>query len=190
MRSSGPITVVDAPDALVIELAEARLHARATDVEEEDVLFTSWIRQATERAQSITRRQLLTATCRMVLDAFPRHGLLVIERVPLIAVTSIEYYDEAGALQTLSASNYVVDADSEPARVWLADGFTWPATQVRPNAVRVNFTCGYGEDPAAVPDGIKDFLRVAVAERYRNREAHEPGEWTERLLDPYVLRLA
>ena len=91
-------------------------------------------------------------------------------RSPLQSVSSIQYYDQAGTLQTLDPSAYLVDSFSEPARITPAPATTWPATQNRANAVLITFVAGYGSTGAAVPTGILHWILLMAATLYENRE--------------------
>jgi uncharacterized phiE125 gp8 family phage protein len=194
---SGPIDVVTPPAAgdPVITVSEAKAHLRWTQPIEDD-LIARLVAHATQLAQTRTRRQLVTATLAMRLDALPACGLIEIPLGPVQAVSSITYVDEAGATQTLASSLYDVDIYSEPSRITIADGATWPSTKRRTNAVTVTFTAGYGA-AAAVPDGIKSWMHLQVAALFRNREAFAqgvsvtelPGGFVDGMLDPYTLRL-
>lgn len=194
----GPITVVTPPDAgdPVLTLAQAKLHLRVSH-SGEDALIAALVAAATEHAQTETRRQLVTATLRMTVDAFPACGVIALHRTPVQAITGITYVDQAGDTQTLAPANYVVDTASAPARVVRADAAVWPSTEPRPNAVAITFTAGYGA-AAAVPDGIKAWMLLQVGALYRNREAFAtglsvaelPAAFADRLLDPYRVWVA
>jgi hypothetical protein len=68
---------------------------------------------------------------------------------PLVSVDSIKYVDDAtGTQTTLAASEYSVDAVSEPARITPAYGKSWPATRNQAGAVEVTFTAGYATQVA------------------------------------------
>lgn len=121
---------------------------------------------------------------------------------PLQTVDSIKYVDQDGVQQTLVNTEYKVDTTSEPARIVPAYGKTWPATRNEINAVEVTFTCGYGAPntatppvwvPAAVPDGIKAWMKVRIGSLYQHREEMavipngkiEPLPFIDGMLDPY-----
>ena len=110
---------------------------------------------------------------------------------PLVSVDAIEYIDEAGVNQMLSAGAYKVDADSEPARVLPAYGRAWPSTRQEINAVRMSFTLGYGA-AAAVPKGIKAAIIMYCKAHYEasfddgaGREYERRMAAVEALLTPY-----
>lgn len=130
------------PTAEPIALAVAKAHARV-DYDDEDELIRGWLRAAREKLEDETSRSLVCQTRRFDLDEFPTSGLIEIRWAPVIAVSSIQYYDADNVLQTLSASAYQVDADSIPARICLAPTYSWPTTYQRPRAVRVSVVCGH-----------------------------------------------
>lgn len=188
---SGPFVVVTPPaeNDPVITLAEAKLHLRVSH-SAEDTLITALVAAATLNAQTETGRQLVTATLRMSMDAFPRGRVIELPRPPLLTVTSVTYLDDTGATQTLDDSLYTVDIDSTPGRLVLADGQVWPSTDNEPNAVQVTYTAGYGA-ASAVPATVKAWMLLQVGALYRNREAFAqgltvtdlPGGFVDRLLD-------
>ena len=128
------------PTADWISTTQAKLHLRV-DSTADDVLIDRLIAAARQYAQSYTRRQLVTATYRLTMDAFP--STIIIPRNPLVSVSSITYLDTAGAVQTLAAATYTVDKYAEPATIYLAYAQSWPTTYGVPNAVSVYFHAGY-----------------------------------------------
>lgn len=119
----------------------------------------------------------------MTLDAFPWPGgwqyleapavfpdphTIRLPKAPLQSVQSVEYYDLGGTLRTLATTVYDVDEDEDPGKVSLAMNQVWPVTRLRPGAVRINFTAGYGA-AAAVPETLKTAIKVATAWLYENR---------------------
>jgi hypothetical protein len=69
------------------------------------------------------------------------------------------------------AGDFLVDADSEPPRLFPNPGQTWPAVQYAPHAVRIHFTAGYGNTPASpIPGTVKVAVLMSVANFYENRE--------------------
>ena len=89
---------------------------------------------------------------------------------PDVSAVSIAYVDPDGATQTLDAALYHLVHDAMGGRVDLAHGAAWPATAIRPDAVRVTVTAGYGTTAADVPHPIKAAILLMVADLYRNRE--------------------
>lgn len=156
------------PETEPVTLEEMKEHLRL-DGAEEDALIESLIASARQYAEALTCRQLVTATWRLTLDAFPA-GCIVLPRPRLQEVLSIQYVDAAGDTQTLAPELYQVDAESEPARLSPAFNTFWPGTRHQMNAVVVTIRCGYGA-AADVPAGVKTAIRMLAAHYYENREA-------------------
>lgn len=181
--------VTGEPAAEPITLAEAKLHLRV-DHDYENDMITSLIVAARQWAENETRRRFINTTLRLSMDCFPE-----VIRLPggkCQSVTSIVYIDTAGVSQTLSASYYTVDTDSEPARIVQAYGYAWPAIRYDPNAVKVTYVAGYGAAATAVPDGIKSAIKLQIGNLYENREATISGTTiaevpmaAKALLDPF-----
>jgi uncharacterized phiE125 gp8 family phage protein len=154
-----------------LSLIEAKNHLRV-EAPEDDALIAALIAAARDQLEGETSRQLVTATWRLSLDCFPAVIRLPIS--PVQSVSSIQYLDANEVLQTLSASVYVVDTDRKPARIAPAYGEVWPTTLPQINAVKVTFVAGYGT-PAAVPESIKEALKLMIGHWYENREASITG---------------
>lgn len=123
-----------------ISLTAAKEHLRVTSTDE-DALIASLIKVAAGRVETFCRRALVKQTRKLVLDCFPR--VIEPQRSPLRSVSSIQYLDTAGQLQTLDASRYRVDTYSCPGRIVPAYGDSWPSTLPEPNAVIVTYVAGH-----------------------------------------------
>lgn len=123
-----------------ISLAAAKEHLRRTS-SDEDTLINALISAATGHVESWCRRALVKQTRKLVLDCFS--PVIVPQRSPLRSVSSIQYLDTAGDLQTLSSSRYRVDTYSAPGRIVPAYGDAWPSTYPVPNAVIVTYIAGH-----------------------------------------------
>jgi uncharacterized phiE125 gp8 family phage protein len=139
-------------------------------------------------------RALVDQTWDLYLDEFPE-SRIEIPLPPLIEVLGVFYQDGDGVEQTFSSASYVVDSASEPARITLGDGVSWPTILDASNAVRIRFRAGYvtGDSPytANVPAAIKAAILLHVGDLYRYRETmaegtYSPLPWAaEQLLRPY-----
>lgn len=166
-----------APTSYPVTLAEIKTHLRL-DFEETsfDSMLLSYLDAAVRYVQEHTGTQLVTATYKLYLDGFccapeiDECGTIRPPKPPLLAVSSITYYDTDNVSQTLSTSYYEVDAKSLPGRITLASGYIWPATYNRSNAVTVNYTAGYGA-ATAVPESYKQAVRLLAATWFNNAEA-------------------
>lgn len=164
------LKLIIAPTIEPISVADAKLHCRV-DLVDDDLLIARWIKAARRYIERISNRALLTQTWELWQDAWPSGGLIELWRSPLASVTHVKYYDDADAESTLASSAYIVDAISEPGRVVLKTGETWPSTTLRAaNGVVVKFVAGWttADD---VPEPIRQALFLMVANWNENREA-------------------
>ena len=166
-----------------LSLDEAKQHLRV-DSGDDDLLIGSLITAARQAAETLTGRQLMTARWKLVLDAFPgsahmhaassssfslpAHAVLL-AKCPVQSVVSIAYLDMNGVTQVMPASDHVLDAACEPARLTPVFGKTWPPTLPQIGAVTVTFDAGYGA-ASAVPEGIKSWIKLRVGSLYGHRE--------------------
>ena len=176
-----------------VGLAEAKVRLRIDDTgvpatdEAQDADIEAMIAAATQLAESMTRRSIATTQWRLTLDAFPAEIRLL--HPPIVSVQSVQYIDANGTAQTLPATEYTVDTESEPGCILPAAGTEWPETMETANALTVNYTSGWGTQ---APAAIKQFILLQVAHMYRNREAASEKPLTvvpygERLLDAHKL---
>lgn len=174
------ISLITGPATEPVTLAEAKLHLRV-DIADDDALITALIVAARIECENVLKRSLITQTWELVLDSFPslyRPGppydypaTIFLPMPPAQSVTSVTYIDAAGAAQTLASNQYVLDKDSEPARLVSAAGVDWPATNpLYINAVRVRYVAGFGVAASAVPEVIKLWIKIRAATAYENRE--------------------
>lgn len=187
------LTLISAPSAEPITLAEARSQCRI-DGTDEDALLTIAISAAREKAEHETGRRLITQTWRQTLDSFPATSDIQLLVPPAASISQLQYVDATGALTTLASSAYVLDAAAGPAG-WLlpADGTEWPDTDDVVNAVRIDIVAGYGADGLAVPANIRAWMLLTIGFMFAQREAIDvtgkaaelPGRWYDSLLDPH-----
>lgn len=71
-----------------------------------------------------------------------------------------------------------MDTDSEPGRVVLKHGQSWPSTTLRTmNPVQVTYVAGYGL-AASVPPHLVQLIKLLVSHWYENREPVVVGSIT------------
>ncbi len=160
-----------APAIEPVTLAEAKEQMRVLH-EYEDDYITGLITAARIEAEKTNGRSFITQEWRVNLDSFPCSSTssILIPNPPLQTIDSVTYYDSSGTQQTWAASNYIVDSDSEPARLTPAYGVTWPTAQSRPNAVSIAFTAGFGDAAEDVPEEKRLAIKILTALFYENRE--------------------
>jgi uncharacterized phiE125 gp8 family phage protein len=159
-----------APASEPVSLVEAKLHLRV-DISDDDAYITGLITAARIYFEATARRALISQTWRLSLDAWPCSDEIALPRPPLQSVTSIIYKDDVGAQTTLASASYIVDTDSEPGRVVLAYGESWPSGVLYPaNPIQITYVAGYGDEGSDVPEQVRQAIKLLVSHWYENRE--------------------
>lgn len=193
-------SVADAsPPVSPLTLAYTKLHIRALGTAD-DALIAVFINAAASYFESQTGRQLLTATREVWLDAFPFLGAsgldarIELPHPPLQSVVSVTYIDGDGVSQSFDdgasppTPSYRISAPAGPyARRGCVEptaGSSWPIARAETGAVRIRYTCGYGDTPDAIPElargilcylvGHFDTFRAAVHEARRGQVLELP----------------
>lgn len=163
------------PQSEPISLEEAKSHLRV-DTASDDDYIERLIKSARETVEIETGRALVTQTQIMKMDCFPS-GEIVIPNPPLQEISSIQYYDVNGVLQTLDSSSYEVDSDSEPGRVAPTLNSYWPSTAAKINSVIITFVAGYPPGSGSptdyvenVPESLKQAICLLIGHYFENRE--------------------
>jgi uncharacterized phiE125 gp8 family phage protein len=162
---------VEAPDATPVSLAEAKAHLEV-DTTHYDTLISAMIASATEHLDGYTGvlgRAIMTQSWRQDFAGFG--GRLSLPIHPVESITSITYYDENNAQQTLATSVYELQTDALGPYVALKPNQTFPGTYSRADAVSVTFDAGADEAPAP----IKAAILLMVGDLYRFRETAQAG---------------
>jgi len=187
--------LVTPPAKRPVSVGEVKAHARI-ETELEEALLYGWLVEAVDRAEAETGRRLITQTWDSYYDAWPACAdafgevALALPFSPAKSIGSVKYVDPAAALQTLDPARYRLDA--VPLRPRLVFNGTLPATASRQSAIVVRWVAGYGDNPADVPEAIRQWIIVQVATRDQFREAladravvELPRPFVDGLLDPY-----
>lgn len=219
------LQLVTAPTTEPITLTEAKLHLRESDTAQDTIiqsLISAARRHIEERCRRSlitqtwlrTLDQFPTATSGSALWApfeigIPRippgdatagdlkrkwSGIRLV-RGPVISITSLQFYDSTGALQTIPPNQYELDTTAPVAIVCPTIANPWPTVRSQLNAVLVTYLSGYGPTPADVPSDITAALKLLLGAWYENREAIATSVGTmapvpmavDALLAPYEL---
>jgi uncharacterized phiE125 gp8 family phage protein len=155
-----------------VTLDEAKAHLRVTDTAE-DAYIGRLIKTAREAVEAFTGRALLTQSFILGLDAWPRDPCrpwVDLPRPPLIAVTAVKTYDAAGNAVTWDPAAYRADLIAAPGRLYRNPGALWPQPGRTQAGIEIQFDAGYGEDPAAVPEPLRQGVLLQLAQLFENRE--------------------
>lgn len=191
------LSLVTAPAAEPVTAAELRLHLRtdATDFPDAGAYVTD-ARQEIETRAGVA---FLTQTWRLALDRWPaggeawwdgvREGSIAalygantqrsigLPRFPLQSITSVTVYDEdSNARSVTVADTFDVDLYSQPGRLTLKRGQTWPIALRASNAIEIVFVAGY-TSAATVPAPMKRAVKQLAAFLYAHRgDECDPGD--------------
>lgn len=176
----------------VLELADVKAHLRV-DFPDDDALITSYMASAQalmDGRDGRLGRALLAQQWQMQQDRFPRpyrrwhptnadiarrSSLEVrIPLPPLQTIQSVGYVDENSVSQTLDPSLYrVVNGGGGFSSIVPTAGTSWPPTAHEPDAVTIDFTCGYETVEALNIErpGIAQAMLLLIGVWYENRTA-------------------
>lgn len=166
----------------LVTAAELRPHVRlgaltteALDIAEDNVLEGK-IAAAVRRLEGRLQRDFLRKQYDAVIDRFPCDASPIrLPRWPLVSVQSVTSYDRDGVATVLSTAAYFVDTYSEPGRLCLNSGYTWPSSTRDQVGGVIRFTAGHGTDALGVPDPLLEAVRKLATELYETREAASLG---------------
>jgi uncharacterized phiE125 gp8 family phage protein len=157
-----------------VTVAECKLEARV-DGSDEDSLFAEWIAESRDEVEDACRRALITRTLEVTLRKFPRVRRISLPYPPLVEVNAITYYDQDNVQQTMAESDYIVVADDTPGYVHLAEGASWPTTNLHDDPrIRIEYEAGHGTTAANGDAVYRGAIRALVALRYDCRSAWTP----------------
>jgi uncharacterized phiE125 gp8 family phage protein len=158
---------------LAVTLDDAKTNLRIDlDRTDLDVLVEAWIRGVTGHAEHYMNRSILHQVRQLTLPRFPSE--IKLERSPLVAVGFVKYFDEANVERTLDPAAYQVATMLEPGAIMLQPGTRWPATYDRVDAVQVQYTCGYGDDPASTPPEFRLYILAKLLEMFDPVSSNAP----------------
>jgi uncharacterized phiE125 gp8 family phage protein len=167
------LTLVTPPTAEPVPLdgdGSAKQHLRV-DTTDEDGYISGLIIAAREYCEAYQGRAYVTQTWELSLDCWPARDWIQIPKPPLQAVESIAYRLADGTEQILDPSCYAVDPKSQPGRLALRQGCSWPSGELWPlGAITIRFVAGYG-DPDKVPQRAKQAMLLLIGHWFEHREA-------------------
>jgi uncharacterized phiE125 gp8 family phage protein len=164
---SGSAAVGAGEVGAAITTAQSKEHLRITH-SNEDTYIEAITLAASEWCEDFQNKVYVQREVVDYLDSFPTEIRPV--RSPLVSVTTIQYYDTDGTLQTLANTVYDVGTFKEPGRISLKYNQSWPDTRSIINAVVITYQAGYAAR-ANIPEEIKHAVKLLVGHLYENREA-------------------
>lgn len=173
MKITTSVASTDEP----IKLEEAKAHLRV-DIADDDQLILNLVKAARENGEGWMGRALLSQTKVYYLDAWPDVDYIELPFPPLRSVSSIIYTDYNSVATTFSNILYIQDIVSEPGRIVLNYGQSWPIVTLNTvNPIAITYICGYS-DVSAIPESIKQGMKIDISDMYEHREPRILGAGT------------
>lgn len=155
------------PAGQPLALAETKAFLRL-DTDDEDDLVGDLITAAIGHLEAETGLALITQGWRLCLDDWPRDRIVCIARGPVRQIVGVTVYDADGAPADLDLTGFVLDAHARPARL-LLQAVTLPGQAI--NGIEIDFTAGFGDTAADVPEALRRALMLHVSHMYAFRGA-------------------
>ena len=182
------VSLITAPALRAVTIPEFKDWARIDHTDDDGTVIPRLLDGAIEAAESFLWRRLITQTWDEYFDDFD--DPLVLRYSPAQSVTTVTYYDSAGALQTLANTVYELGELNHRSVVRLKYNQDWPSVLDHEDQVIVRYICGYGLTSSTVPAEIRSAICIHAAWAYRNREGDVlpfPDTF-RRYLRPFSLR--
>ena len=160
---------VSAPATAPISLAEAKTQMRV-ESSDDDSIIQRLIDAAVAfvDVQGALGKAMITQTWGQWLS--PNPSTVYLSLGPVQSVSAIKYYDVDGALQTATLADFNVFGTPNRISVSPKSGKAWPVTQMRDDAIKIEYIIGYGSTSASVPETVRHALMMLVAHWYDMRE--------------------
>lgn len=151
------------------------------EIPDDDALLQRLIEAATDHAENITHRRIMSQQVRMVLPDFPPLEI-ILPFGKAISVQGISYIDSGGNTVELSGpsdspagTDWQEDLNDDEEPIILPNsGESWPSAdpdRIRP--VWIDWTAGYSADASEVPAALRHAILMQAAKWY---EAKWDGE--------------
>jgi len=170
LASFDALQLLEAPAAAPVLLAEVKAQLRI-EHPDDDLMIDRLIKTAvayTDAKGALGHAMITQKWGQWVHSVPPQYVRLAMG--PLIEVTAVKYYDIDGALQTDTLSNYEITGTDFTTQIGPKSGSNWPVTQDRSDAIRIEYTAGYGATSASVPETLRHAMMLLIGHWYDNRE--------------------
>jgi uncharacterized phiE125 gp8 family phage protein len=148
--------LVTAATALPITIEQARAELRF-DTSDHDVRLQRYMEAAVAHIEAVTGARLASQTVDLITTDWGDLGRFPV--APVTSVTSVKYFDTAGAEQTLSGSVFAARLDGLMPGLDLVSGQAWPPT-FPGSAITVRAVVGYATAPSPVVSALLILVRA------------------------------
>ena len=164
------LELLEAPAVTPVSLAEVRRQLRI-EHEDDDLLLVRLINVATAYTDvmgALGHAMISQKWGQWVTNTPEQSVKLTLG--PVISVDAVKYYDTDGNLQTDTLSNYEIYGTQFAKTIGPKEGFNWPVAEDRSDAIRIEYTIGYGTSASDVPDTLRHAMMMLIGHWYENRE--------------------
>ena len=163
------LKIITPPTEEPLSIIEAKKQG-VIEHEEDDLLVSEYIKAAREYCQNTHNRAFGLTTYELWLDNW--RECIELPMPPLVEVLSVKYYDTDNVEHDIEDTDYLVDDVSEPGRLIISKQ---PSNMRKYNAIVIRYKAG-----GDVSELVKQAMRLAIAEWYKNREV---GELNSKTMD-------
>lgn len=174
-----------------VSVDEAIVALRLSDDPHERGYLEHQIRTARAALEAEFHQVFIRRQFDLFLDGEPPCRVVTVPVAPLVSVDGIVSFDADQAQTAMSSSSYYADTASQPGRVALARGASWPTNLRDVNGIRIRMTLGHSTASSGIPDPIRQAMLqlVAFLTEHRGEAAGEfsmPPQVSE-LMAPYYI---
>ncbi|OYW67919.1 MAG: hypothetical protein B7Z40_05180 [Bosea sp. 12-68-7] len=167
-----------------VSLAEARAFLRLEETAEDDLLATL-ITAARLMVEAASGRLLVDQSWRIVIDRWPKGGVLRLPLSPVGAITAARVYDALGIAQPVQPSALRLDTSADPPLLQVVGEV--PEIGRAQGAIEIDVVAGFGATAAAVPALLRQAV-LRLAARWFEHRGDVVGRDAE-TLPPEILAL-
>lgn len=174
LSSQFALELITPPAVSPVTLDEAKAQMRVEHSDDDEIIqrFIS-VATAYVDANGALGKAMITQTWAQWLS--PNPNVVEIMVGPVQSVSSISYYDIDGSLQLAEIADFDVFGTPLKKTIRPKSGKSWPVTQQRDDAIRIEFVVGYGDSPSDLPATVRHALMLLVSNWYENRESELIG---------------
>ena len=179
--------LVTPPALEPVPLAQAKAHLRVSN-SDEDQLIAMLIVSARRIVEARSGLLLISQVWSCYDDRWPGDGIMALPLAPVSAIEELAVFGEDDVKAVIDGALYYADLASRPPRLLLRGSRLWAPPGRALNGIAVTLTAGFGADPEAVPEPLRQAILVLVAHWYEHRgNANPPAPplTLEALIRPY-----
>jgi uncharacterized phiE125 gp8 family phage protein len=170
----------------LLTLSDIKTHLRI-DGSDYDSILTPLIKTSRLIGEKITGRDFIQKEWKTYLDYFPASSYEGIElrKSKLLSITSIQYYDENDALQTLSSNDYYITNEADYSSIFIKCDKSFPNTACRAQAIIITFRTSFPN----FPEDLKQAMLSVCAYLFENAGdcINDGNSQFKSLFFPYII---